>query len=363
MPHTTYCIVLLLFIGQFSCSQEAPWLQRILEPTTRHSLEPSISDKQKIIYFCTSPNGFTIPLAKLFSDIFIEDPANKNTQNLEEKVSLAALNYKNTIYNQDYFTMLLNSLPYLDCCLTPFFNTILNQNQDLFFNNNLMMFKGRQLSYDFIKDISKENMRQLYVHSSKKFSFIYSFLSIITSVIISFAYYTTPELFSQNTYFSSQELAWDKHWFFYVALFWCKNNEKRIDTIGTLPFLSFPYTLNNALTDIDTIFQVKKMLFFISIVCSLLNLKPSKNVFTNPHYWLPIGIAHLFFIKNKCPHRLTQFISNTTMTQENNLSDKTSSLNYFNLKIANYLLWYPIPITIVCIQALCNSTLTQKFTK
>jgi hypothetical protein len=90
----------------------------------------------------------------------------------------------------------------------------------------------------------------------------------------------------------------------------------------------FDYSLFALLTDTDTIFEVKKTMFLISILLACVYLKPKNKIFTDPMYWLPIGIAHILFSKYNCFKKLVD----ATMINYNELSDTSKRTAYFIFK-------------------------------
>lgn len=85
---------------------------------------------------------------------------------------------------------------------------------------------------------------------------------------------------------------------------------------------------NNFLIDINTIFEAKKVMFFLSILSACTFIKSKNKIFTAPCYWLPIGIAHVLYLKYNYDKKLCK----ATHINYNTLSEKNQRISYFCLK-------------------------------
>lgn len=172
--------------------------------------------------------------------------------------------------------------------------------------------------------------------------------SILPLCICSFAFYNDPSLFTNYTYVSLFDFFND-----YIMTI-------PIPSKILYPVLQFYHTLfhdeiikHYVIKKINYIFDAKKAMFLYAIILACFNIKLKKNtLFTNPLYWLPIGLMHFLF---------TQYQWSTASSNSKIFLDQALLLEImekFNLtenhNFSNVLLKYTVHNAIPFGVVLCN---------
>lgn len=245
-----------------------------------------------------------------------------------------------------YQKKLLTSLPVIECIIAPLANAIYPHNPlQLLLGNNWMMFEGRKHHYNAIKLIIDKKIKTLSEREQNNILLLqYIMMSVSSILIVAASNDLTPDLFAKYTYLDPLQLAGSYGLLPYCVSFFLFNNKSRTEKIG-IHTQYFNYSLYQLLKDIDTIFEAKKILFLTSIILAFFFLKPKNNIFTDPAYWVPIGIAHLLYTKYNCPNVLFKKTCNI-------LHIRYNVFNYINRNAAKYIVFNAVPILAVSMNSM-----------
>ncbi|RTL07426.1 hypothetical protein EKK58_01595 [Candidatus Dependentiae bacterium] len=286
----------LLLSSTLLLPQDNGLLKRYLEPAFPH-LHP-----QKTWW----NNGYNLIMSEEFYPIKnaidqinqISFDRNKDDVQKSEEIERLFDSWLKKLYDPLNWGLLLSSQLVAEYVIEPSLNYLFPNNPiHTLFTDNQMMVMGRFLLSNTIADMV---YFQKINPSICNHTLPQKILATISSIgILSYAHTIRPDLFEHCTYFDFNTLAWNKNTVLYLALFGIRKASDPIQTTIKNYTTIFNYSLLDLVQDVDTIFATKQNLFLLSIIFGCFFINTKKNLYTNPAYWLPIGVLHVLYTKKQ----------------------------------------------------------------
>lgn len=205
----------------------------------------------------------------------------------------------------------------VDNILAPLFDYIFPNN---FFSkilsNEAMVFNARAFLYSKISNTNAFQLcKKLVYNRNLKFGnfktqnlhyikpILYLLTTCLSTLPVHVASCTNPTLFELYTFFNPLIVLPFKPYTLLIYIILSCSSDFKPKEIPLIPNL---YSLHDLNTDINNIFNAKKILFLTCILLSCIYLKPNNTLFTKPEWWLSIGVTHCIWQKIMLSYKLEQ---------------------------------------------------------
>lgn len=266
--------------------------------------------------------------------------------------------------NPCWWAVMLTSLPTVEHLTIPLFKCKLGE---ALLGTNIMMYEGRKIVHNYMKTamdtLGPKPMRMGNKQTPEQTTTTFNRYTIFSSIactcasimLVAFSHALCPKLYIGYSYFDISELT-----------------SKLPSVLNKSLWLYLTYqkgqlltNQHKAFTTVNQIFEIKKMLFLNSIIITFflftllksfkytchLKFKPSNALFTDPRYWLTIGIAHKLFLDYECHKKIAEklktsplFIKIAATRQDDKIVLDEATKLFFNICV-NYCI--PISSTIL----------------